>query len=248
MRPRFTVLTVPAGAANDICQTQTPSGTTPLTLNGTLVTAGVGVLSSGLTTVFTTTGGCWQRRIRLTCNGSDAARTLTVVGQISVDGKLYTIGEVLAGTNGSTTDSLNGYENIISLVPDASYAGSVTVGTSTNIGETPWLRLDTDNANPFAVGIGCTLLSGSATFTVEHTFDKLPPNPGSGYIATANYTPRVFPHSSISAKTATIDGNYAFPISGLRMKITSGTGVVMIQACQAGQIGGPGVGSGEWST
>lgn len=251
MRARYLFTTVPAGNANDICLSQTPASTTPLTINGSLATAGVATLSSGLTTVFTTTGGLFQRRIRLTCAADDHLRTIAVVGTILVDGRSYNIGESLAGSVGTTTDSLNDYTTITSLTPDGgSWAGAVTVGTSVNVASTPWMRFDTDVPNPFAVGMGFTLISGAANFSVEHTFDKLLPNQGSGYYnagTVANYTPRVFTHSSISAKTASIDGNYAFPIQGCRLKINSGTGVLLSQICQAGVPGGPGSGAGEWS-
>ena len=64
-------------------------------------------------------------------------------------------------------------------------------------------------ANQFSVAVGVKI-SATATYTVEHTFDKMIPNAGSGYIANfATYTPNIFPHSSITAKIASIDGNGA---------------------------------------
>lgn len=248
MRSRFLYYTVPAAAANNIALSQTPSGATPLTLNGALVTAGVATLSSGLTTIFTPTGGCWQRRILLTCAADDHLRSIQVVGTILVDGKSYTIGEKIQGSATTTTQSLNDYTTIISLTPDGgSWAGAVTVGTS-GVASSPWLRFDTDIPNPFAVGIGCTLVSGAVTFTVEHTFDKMIPNGGSGYIASpTTYAPNVFPNSGITSKSASTDGNYAFPIQAMRLTVNSGAGVVLCQAGQTQSPGGPGSASGEWS-
>lgn len=248
MRSRFVFYTVPAASANNIALSQTPSGSTPITINGALATAGVATLSSGLTTIFTTTGGCWQRRILLTCAGADSARSIVVVGTILVDGKSYVIGETIAGSGGTTTQSKNDYTTITSITPDGgAWAGAITIGTS-GVASTPWLRFDTDIPNPFAVGIGTTLVSGAVNWTVEHTFDKMIPNAGSGYIANAaTYTPNTFPNSGITSKAASTDGNYAFPIQAMRLTVNSGAGVVLCQAGQTQVPGGPGSASGEWS-
>ncbi len=69
--------------------------------------------------------------------------------------------------------------------------------------------------NPFSVAIGC-VISGSPTYTVEHTFDDIL----GGATATA------FPHSSIVGQTTNKDGNYAFPVTGVRLNVTAGTGSV----------------------
>jgi hypothetical protein len=69
------------------------------------------------------------------------------------------------------------------------------------------------------VGVGC-ILSGTATYTVEHTFDDVfsPTfNP-----ATASW----LPNTGLTSQTASKDGNYAFPVRGIRLNIASGTGTV----------------------
>jgi hypothetical protein len=60
---------------------------------------------------------------------------------------------------------------------------------------------------PFAVGFG-VVVTGSVNFTVQHTFD------GTNW----------FDHSSVAAKTANTDGNYAFPVLQVRLKQSSGSG------------------------
>lgn len=80
---------------------------------------------------------------------------------------------------------------------------------------------------PFAVGIGTVLTSGTATWSVEHTFDDtFDPlfNP-----ATAAW----FPNSGITAKSANTDGNYAFPVRGIRLNVTASTGSVTMTVVQA---------------
>ncbi|CAB4122743.1 hypothetical protein UFOVP28_38 [uncultured Caudovirales phage] len=79
------------------------------------------------------------------------------------------------------------------------------------------------NINPFNVGFGC-VVSGTITYTVQHTFDD--PN----MVA----VPTWFPHTYAAAQTASIDGNYAFPIAGIRVTTTAGTGSVVATFIQSG--------------
>ena len=85
------------------------------------------------------------------------------------------------------------------------------------------------NATPFNVGFGVVVTSGSPTYTVQHTFDNLSNAAGTG---TGFVT--FFDHPTIAAQTANADGNYAFPVSGIRVNITGGTGAVTLTLIQAG--------------
>jgi hypothetical protein len=80
---------------------------------------------------------------------------------------------------------------------------------------------------PFAIGIGC-VITGTATYGVEHTFDDtlaIGFNP-----ATATW----FPNSGIPAGTVVNkDGNYAFPVRGIRLNVTVSTGSVTMTIVQA---------------
>ena len=82
---------------------------------------------------------------------------------------------------------------------------------------------------PFNIGLGAVVVSGTPTYTVEHTFDDVYA-PGFNP-ATATW----FPHASIVNVVATNrDGNYAFPVQGLRIRVASGTGAVRLTVLQAG--------------
>lgn len=84
-----------------------------------------------------------------------------------------------------------------------------------------------DNRNdPFNVGIGVVLSAGAnLTYTVQHTFDDV-------FSPTFNpATATWFPHASLATKTASSDGNYAFPVMAIRLNVsswTSGTATMMI--------------------
>lgn len=84
----------------------------------------------------------------------------------------------------------------------------------TDVGETAWIPVDYKQS-PFSIGFGI-VITGSPTFTVEHTFDD---------VFDSSITPTAFPHSVVVTKTANIDGNYAFPIRAVRLSITAGSGV-----------------------
>lgn len=78
--------------------------------------------------------------------------------------------------------------------------------------------------NPFNIGIGC-VVTGVATYTVEHSFDYIDDNT----------TPVTwFANSTITAQTGNKDGNYAYPVRAIRLNVTAGTGTVVMTIVQAG--------------
>lgn len=85
---------------------------------------------------------------------------------------------------------------------------------------------------PFAIGIGCTISSTSATtaYNIEHTFDYT----GSSAFISSNAT--WFQNSTISAASSNLSGNYAFPVSAIRPNVTAGSsvGVLTVTFIQAG--------------
>ncbi len=82
--------------------------------------------------------------------------------------------------------------------------------------------------NPFAIGVGVNIGTGSATYTVEHTFDQnIVYNPlfngisallPTGTTGTAVW----FANSGISGTSnITTNGNYAFPVAAIRLNVAS---------------------------
>lgn len=71
--------------------------------------------------------------------------------------------------------------------------------------------------NPFQVSVACVLNAGSATWNVQHCFDLattlLPLWNGSTGVTWFN-------NSGITAATATLSGNYAFPVAAIRLNVT----------------------------
>ncbi len=85
---------------------------------------------------------------------------------------------------------------------------------------------------PFNIGIGVTCNSTSAitSYNVEHSFDY---TGSSVFISTAATW---FQNSTLSAASSNLTGNYAFPVSAIRLNVTAGssTGTVTLTALQAG--------------
>lgn len=75
----------------------------------------------------------------------------------------------------------------------------------------------------FALSILCNV-SGSATYSVQHTLDNV----------LAGATPVWVDHPTLVGKTGTADGNYAFPVTAVRLNVTAGTGTVNMRLVQAG--------------
>ena len=85
-------------------------------------------------------------------------------------------------------------------------------------------------ADPFNVGIGCDISAGgSLTYTVEHTFDNVQA-PG---FNPANAT--WYSNSILTNITTDKDGNYSYPVTGIRLNVTAYTsGSVTMTVIQAG--------------
>jgi hypothetical protein len=100
----------------------------------------------------------------------------------------------------------------------------------TGIGVSNPIPLD-NYISPFNVGFGA-VVSATATFSIQHTFDD---------VFSPTYVPASgtwFNHPNFTSATATGDGNYAFPVMAVRLNVTASTGTVGLTLIQAGLVGG----------
>jgi hypothetical protein len=93
--------------------------------------------------------------------------------------------------------------------------------SQTGVGSTAPIVMNL-NATPFNVGFG-VVKTGTVDYTVEHTFDD-PTGTLSNW----------FPHPTVAAEIADADGNYAFPVTAIRLTMNSGTGTATLKLIQAG--------------
>ena len=98
--------------------------------------------------------------------------------------------------------------------------------TVTNTGTSTPILFDT-YISPFNIGFG-VVITGSPTYTVQHTFDD---------VADASVSPTWFNHDDLVSETTSQDGNYAFPVTAIRINVSVGTGTTTITAIQAGLVG-----------
>lgn len=82
--------------------------------------------------------------------------------------------------------------------------------SKTSTGSSSAIVMNT-NTTPFNVGFG-VVVTGTVDYTIQHTFD----DPAVGF--TTWYS-----HPTIASKTDNQDGNYAFPVTGIKLLVNSGT-------------------------
>jgi hypothetical protein len=93
--------------------------------------------------------------------------------------------------------------------------------SKTGVGSSSALVMNT-NVTPFNVGFG-VIADGTVDYTVQHTFD----DPAVGFSTW-------FSHPTVAGEVANADGNYAFPVTGIKVLVNSGSGTATLKLVQAG--------------
>lgn len=217
----FTVFTktLAAASANNIATSQSP-GSGAITLNGADVSGGVATIDTYSASNNTETG----RRVIVTSGGNDTGINFTVTGTNS-SGSV--ISDTFAGASGAAAQSNLDFVTVTSVTHTGSVASTVTVGTN-GVGSTRWISFNYLVTPPMNLGIAVELVSGSANFSVQYTYDD-PNNLTSG----VTY-PLPFTLATISAQSATIDSTISTPIFAVRLLVNSGTGTLRTRIIQAG--------------
>lgn len=218
MRPKHITVTALALDADGIAQAQQTAGATPLTLNGVSVRANDGSADYRIGYAVLSP----PRAVSLQSSGNLSGINFTIVGR---DRAGRVISETIAGPNNNTVTTTKVFALVVSVTPASAVGTNVQVGWVAG-GLSQWIPMDRWR-NPFNVGLGC-VISGSPTFTVEHTFDDV-------FVEDFNEgTAKVFPHETIEDETGNVDGNYAFAVSAIRLRISAGSGSVVFNVLQSG--------------
>lgn len=93
--------------------------------------------------------------------------------------------------------------------------------SKTGVGSSSAIVVNT-NVSPVNIGFG-VIVTGTVTYTVQHTFD----DPAVGFTTW-------FSHPTVVDETTNQDGNYAFPVTGVKVLVTAGDGTASLQLIQAG--------------
>ena len=97
----------------------------------------------------------------------------------------------------------------------------VQIVSQTGTGSSDALVMNT-NCTPFNVGFG-VVVDGTVNYSVQHTFD----DPAVGFTTW-------FTHPTVVGQTTDQDGNYAFPVTGIKVLVNSGSGTATLNLIQAG--------------
>lgn len=176
-----------------------------------------GDLASGGTVTFTQ-----PQHVTLYAAGNNSGVTFTVTG---TDRYGNAMTESITGPNATTVTGTKNFATVTQVASGAATTGDVEVGVDGTC-ESQWYVLNYRGGD-FNVGIGCEL-SGTATYTVQHTFDNVF---ASGFVED---DATLYTHSSLSGETSNQDGNYTNPPVACRLKITAHTsGTVTMNIVQA---------------
>jgi hypothetical protein len=226
--PTVLSLQLAAAVSNGICLAQQPLAAGALTLNGSLVTGGVATMDVG-------------RRVSIASTGSDAAVVFTIKGTDNTPNQNIVSETITGVVSGTPVASLGNYKTITSVTSSAATAGNITVGTN-SVGSTVWGVLDFMRRNVnFSVGGGITGPAGT-TYTLELCYSDPNSLAGQGIVGAEQWSmspaglvpPHVYTYAGITGASGDNQFSFGSPIFGLRLTINSGTGLVTLEAIQAG--------------
>jgi hypothetical protein len=116
-------------------------------------------------------------------------------------------------------------------MPSIPFRATLT-GLSSTAGFPTWFP-DTYRT-PFNIGICVTVNSTGVTWSIEHSFDYIG-NLSSNFNRFISSAVTWFQHSTLSGQSSNANGNYAFPVTGIRLNVTAGssTGTTTVTLIQA---------------
>lgn len=199
-----------AAVSNSIAASQAGSTGVPLTLTAASVTIDTA----------TAANSAIGRRVVIAYSGSDT--NWTIVGTNSTGNAIT---DIAIGASGAAQSNLD-FVTVSSITPVGNVTG-VTAGTN-GVASSPWITLNWHATSVMNVGFGVELVSGSANFTVQHTYDD--PN---NLLGGSTY-PFPFNHPIVTGASVSIDGVYALPIAAFRVLVNSGTGEIRVRVLQSG--------------
>ncbi len=185
-----------------------------------IVAASVAASVTGL--LSNATGATWT----LTANdaGDGLAHKITIKGDAATDHSAKTA--VIVGTdytgaaqsetvnlpNGTATVTTTGYFLTVTGADPSATIGADTmdIGWAAD-SVSPPVALRQRPGSQFNIGFGCRVVSGTPTYTVQHSYD------GAAW----------YNHSSVAAETTSQDGSYTSPIASIRLLFAAAGGVTL---------------------
>ena len=147
-----------------------------------------------------------------------SGKTIALVGA-DANGRPQTETLTAPGTSATVTSSKYWLSLTSPLLPSATIGGDTfDIGYAADAVSPSMIPLGVRLNGGFNIGFGCSVDSGSPTYSVQHTFDN-----------TTWYT-----HSTVSAETTSQEGTYTSPVAAIRLLWTAAGGVTLT-AVQVGE-------------
>lgn len=195
MRPKTLTVSSLDDDANGIAEDQTTAGADNLTLDGALVSSGTATMAEA-------------QKISIESTGALNGITFTVTGT-DADGRSIT--EDITGPNNETVTGSKFFKTVTNIAVDGAVGTNVEVGVlKAQGGVTKTIPSNWRQSS----GSFMLVISGTATASVEHTMSDVQQSTDELTWLT---------NSGLSSKTATDDGNHAFPVRGVRLNLASWT-------------------------
>lgn len=214
MNPIVNKLLLPAAVTNGIAQSQTPVGAGNLTLNGSLVTAGIANLVT-------------PQRVAIHSAGNDSGVTFTITGT-NRWGAAST--DSFVGASSATyAYSNHDFLTVSNIAVSGATFGAVTAGTNGR-GSTQWF-MPSQLVTPFNASVA-VVVSGTINYTIQYTYD----DPNQILSPNSLSPPTQWSLSSMTSLTANADSAFSSPIMAIRMLVNSVTspGYAVFYFLQAG--------------
>lgn len=209
-RPVVTTLTIAAADPDGYALAQTKGAAGDLTLNGALVSGGVGTPDAA-------------RRVGITSAGDDSGITFTVYGTARAEENGVAISEVVAGTNVGVAETTLDFATVTRIATSAATAANVTAGTTAKASG-PWVPWDVNRGSPFNLSVAGKVASGSPTYEVEVTYDSV------WDIPTTYPTPVTV--GGMAGLTGSAYTTLNAPVTASRLTLTAIGGVTLTQTQQ----------------
>lgn len=166
-----------------------------------------------------------NQMVTLTSTADLSGLTYTVTGTVPGDPG-HTMSVSVAGPNNETVE-VDYFGTVTSIYCSGDMNTDEVSAGWTDKGVSQAWPCDV-RQTPFAIGFGCVIEDGTPAFSVQHTFSSV-------YGTDVDPTTwEWFTNSSVSAETTNTDGNYAFPVSAIRLYV-NGAGSVSFRGYQAVQ-------------
>ena len=184
--------------ADGYAQSQSLAGAGSLTLNGALVSSGVGSSSAA-------------QPVTITSAADDSGIDFTVTGTYGG----LTVSETIDGANAGAATTTQVFDTVTEISADGATTGNVTAGPVASNGAASKILPSNWRSSDYKAALAIVLSSGATlTYKVQHTLDD---------VQSSAVSRTWLDHDSLTAQTANADGNYAFPVKGYRLFITAYT-------------------------